>query len=72
MAERQRAIKQLECEIPQMSPAKHKLFDKLFYHHLPQLLQQARTSTTSPRSTFAKGLVQRRCAAEEELYGAVT
>jgi hypothetical protein len=52
-----------------VTPAKRKLFDKLFQHHKRQLLQEVGTKATGPRSTFAKKLAQMKTAAEEEVYG---
>jgi len=69
-ADRQSAIERLEREIHQVTPAEHKLFDKLFHHHKQQLLQEVGTKATGPRSTFAKTLAQMKTAAEEEVYGA--
>jgi len=70
-ADRQRAIERLEHEIHQVTPAKRKLFDKLFQHHERQLLQEVGTKATRPRSIFAKKLAEMKTAAEEEAYGAV-
>jgi hypothetical protein len=50
------AIEQLEREIHQVTPAKRKLFDKLFKRHVLQLLQEVGTKATGPRSIFAKHL----------------
>jgi len=69
-ADRQKAIERLECEIHQFTPAKRKLFDKLFQHHERQLLQEVGTKATDPRSIFAKELALRKAAAEDEAYGA--
>jgi len=70
-ADWQRAIEQLECKLHQVTPAKGKLFDKLFQHHERQLLQEVKTKATGPRSIFAKKLAQIKTAAEEEAYGTV-
>ena len=70
-ADRQRAIEQLECKIHQVTPAKRKLFDKLFQHYEQQLLQEVGTKATGPRSILAKKLVRMKTAGEEEAYGAV-
>jgi len=70
-ADRQRAIERLEREIHQVTPAKHKLFDKLFQHHERQPLQEVGTKAPGPRSIFAKKLAEMKTAAEEEAYGAV-
>jgi len=51
-ADWQRAIEQLELEIHHVTPAKWQLLNKLFQHHQPQLLDEVRTKTTGPRSTF--------------------
>jgi len=61
----------LEREIHQLTPAKRKLFDKLFQHHERQLFQVVRTRATGPRSIFAKKLAQMKTASEEEAYWAV-
>jgi len=58
-------------EIHRVTPAKRKLFDELFQHHVRQLLQVVGTKATGPRSTFANVLAQLKTAAEEEAYGAV-
>jgi hypothetical protein len=55
-ADCQKAIERLEREIHQVTPAKRKLFDKLFQRHKRQLLQEVGTKTTSSRSNFAKEL----------------
>jgi len=70
-ADWQRAIERLERQIHQVTPAKCKLFDKLFKHHEQQLLQEVRTKATGPRSIFAKEHAQKMTTAEEEAYGAV-
>jgi len=67
----QRAIERLEHTIHQVTPAEHKLFDKLFQHHEQQPLLDVGTKATSPRSIFTKKLAQMKTAAEEEAYGAV-
>jgi len=69
-ADRQKAIKRLEHEIHQVTPAKRKLFDKLIQSHERQLLQEVGTKATSPRSKFAKELALMKTAVEEEAYGA--
>jgi len=69
-ADRQKAIERLEREIHQVTPAKRKLFDKLFERHERQLLQEVGTKATGPRSKFAKDLPLKKTAAEEEAYGA--
>jgi len=70
-ADRQRAIEWLQPEIHQVTPAKRKLFDKLFRHHEWQLLQEVGTKATGPRSIFSRKLAQLKTAAEEEAWGAV-
>jgi len=70
-ADWQRAIERLERVIHQVTPAKRKLFDKLFQHHERQLLQEVGTKASGPRSIFAKKLAEMKTAAEEEAYGAV-
>jgi len=69
-ADCQKAIEQLEREIHQMTPAKPKLFDKLFQRHERQLLLEVGTKATGPRSKFAKDLALMKAAAEDEAYGA--
>jgi hypothetical protein len=59
----------LECDIHQVTPAKRKLFQKLFLCRERQLLQEVRTKATSPRSKFAKELALKKNAAEDEAYG---
>jgi hypothetical protein len=66
----QKAIKRLEREIHQVTPAKCKLFDKLFQHHERQLLQEVGTESTGPRSIFSTQLALIKTAAEDEDYGA--
>jgi hypothetical protein len=56
----------LERKIHQVTPAKRKLFNKLFQHHERQLLQEAGTKASGPRNIFAKKLAQMKTAAEEE------
>jgi len=51
-AERQKAIERLEREIHLVTPAKRKLFDKLFECHEQQLFHDVGTKATSPRSKF--------------------
>jgi hypothetical protein len=53
-----------------VTPAKRKLFDKLFQRHKRQLLQEVGTKATGPRSNFAKELAPKKTAAEDEAYGA--
>jgi len=69
-ADRQKAIEHLEREIHQVTPAKCKLFDKLFERHERQLLQEVGTKATGPRSKFAKDLALMKAAAEDQAYGA--
>jgi len=69
-ADRQNAIKRLECEIHQVTPAKCKLFDTLFQHHQRQLLQEVGTKATGPRSIFANDLALGKAAAEDKADGA--
>jgi len=69
-ADRQKAIERLEREIHQMTPAKRKLFDKLYECHERQLLQEVGTKATGPRSKFAKDLALMKAAAKDEAYGA--
>jgi len=53
-----------------MTPAKRKLFDKLFERHEWQLLQAVGTKATGPRSKFATDLTLMKSAAEDKAYGA--
>jgi len=69
-ADQQRAIVRLEREIHQVTPAKRKLFDKLFQRHERQLLQEVRTKKTSPRSIFTKQLALMNTTAEDQAYRA--
>ena len=69
-ADRQRAIERLERKIPQVTPAKHNLFDKLFLHHEQQPLQEVGSKAIGPRGIFAKKVAQIKTAAEDEAYGA--
>jgi len=55
----------------QVTPAKRMLFEKLFQHHERHLLQEVGTKATSPRTIFAKTLVQMKTAAVEQAYRAV-
>jgi hypothetical protein len=68
--DRRKAIEQLEPEIPQLTPAKRKVFNKLFQPHERQLFQQVGTKATGPRSNFAKELALQETAAEDEAYRA--
>jgi len=68
-ADGQKEIERFEREIDQVTPAKLKLFDKLFQPHERQLLQEVRTKVTSPRSNFAKELALKKTATEDEAYG---
>jgi len=69
-ADRRKATERLEHEIHQATPAKRKLFDKLFQNHERQLLQEVGAKATGPRSKFAKQLALMKTAAEDEAYGA--
>jgi hypothetical protein len=53
-----------------VTPAKRKLFDKLFQCYERQLLQDVGTKATGPRSKFAIELAQKIFAAKDETYGA--
>jgi hypothetical protein len=53
-----------------VTPAKRKLFDKLFQCHERQLLQDVGTKATVSRSKFAIELAQKIFAAKDEAYGA--
>jgi hypothetical protein len=52
--------------IHQVTPAKCKLFNKLFQHHERQHLQNVGTKATGPTSIFAKQLAHRKIAAKDE------
>ena len=69
-ANRQKAIKQLEREIHQLTPAKLKLFNKLFHLHERQLLNAGGTKANGPRRIFAKELAIRKAATEDKAYRA--
>jgi len=69
-ADRQKAIERLEREIHQVTPAKRKLFDKLFRCHKRQLLEEVGTKATGPRSKFATDLALMTAATEDKAYGA--
>jgi len=53
-----------------VTPAKRKLFDKLFKRHEPQLLQEVGTEALAPRSKLAEDLALMKAATEDEAYGA--
>jgi hypothetical protein len=55
-ADCQKAFERLEREIHHMTPAKCKLFDKLYQRHERPLLQEVGTKATGPRSKFSKEL----------------
>jgi len=69
-ADRQKAIERLEREIHLVTPAKCKLFNKLFQRHGRQLLQEIGTKATGPRCKSAKDLALMNTATEDEDYGA--
>jgi len=69
-ADRQKAIELLECEIHHVTPAKRKLFNKVFQRHERQRLQEVGTKATGPRSKFAKELALMKTAADDEAYRA--
>jgi len=69
-ADRQKSIERLEREIHLVTPAKRKLFDKLFKRHERQQLQEIGTKATSPRSKFAEDLALMKAASEDKAYGA--
>jgi hypothetical protein len=60
----------LEREIHQVTPAKCKLFDKLFERHERQQLQEVRTKATGPRRIIAEYLALLKAPAEDEVYEA--
>jgi len=70
-ADRQEAIERLKCEIHQVTPAKRKLFEKLFQRHERQLLQEVKAKATGPSSKFAQELALKKTAVEDEACGAV-
>jgi len=65
-ADRQKAIEWLEREIHLVTPAKRKLFDKVFERHEQQLLQEVGTKVTGRRSQFAKDLALMKAAATDK------
>jgi hypothetical protein len=69
-ADRPKAIERLECKIHQVTPAKRKLFDKVFHCHEQQLLQEVGTKATGPRSNFAKELALQKTATADKAYKA--
>jgi len=69
-ADHQKAIEQLERKIHQVTPAKHNLVDKLFQRHEQQLLPEAGTKGTSPKSKYAKELALKKTAVEDVVYAA--
>jgi hypothetical protein len=69
-ADRQKAIKRLERQIHQVTPAKCNLFNKVFQHHRRQLLQEVRKKATGPKSIFNKHCAPMLTAAEDEAYRA--
>jgi hypothetical protein len=62
----------LEREVHQVTPAKCKLFDRLFQRRDQQLLQEVGTKATGPRSKLVKELGLKIFAAEDEDYGAAS
>jgi hypothetical protein len=60
----------LECEIHQVTPPKHKLFDTLLQNQKQQLLKEVRTKAIGPRIIFAKEHAQRITATKDKAYGA--
>jgi hypothetical protein len=69
-ADCQNAIERLEHEIHQVTPAKPKLFNKLFERRERQLLQEVKTKAASRRCKFAKDLALTKATTEDEAYGA--
>jgi hypothetical protein len=69
-ADCQKVLERLERNIHQVTPAKCKLFDRLFQCHERTLLQEVGTKTTSPRSKFAKELALKKIATEDKAYEA--
>jgi hypothetical protein len=69
-ADRQKAIKQLERQIHQVTPAKCNLFNKVFQHHRRQLLQEVGKKATGPKSIFNKHCAPMQTAAEDKAYRA--
>jgi len=66
-----RAIERLKHNVHQITPVKHKIFDKSFQLQKRQLLKQVETKATGPRSTFATKLAHMMTAAKGYIYGAV-
>ena len=52
----------------QVTPAKRKIFDKFFQHHVRYLLQEVETKAIGPRSILAKQLAQMKTAVADEAY----
>jgi len=67
-ADRQKSIQLLEREIHQVTPAKSNLFDKLFQHHVWQLLQEVGTKATGLRIKLSKAPALTKTAAEDKAY----
>jgi hypothetical protein len=59
----------LEREIYKVTPAKCKLFDKLFERYERQLLQEVEPKVTGSRRKLAKDLALVKAAAEVKAYG---
>jgi len=64
-ADRQKAMERLESEVQQMTPAKWRLFNKLFQWYKRQLLKEVGTKGTGPRSKSAKELAVMNFADED-------
>jgi len=64
-ADHQNAIKRLKRKIHQVTPAKCKLFNKLFQSPERRQLQEVGTKATGPRSKFAPELAVMKTAAED-------
>ena len=59
----------MEREIHHVTPAKRKLFNKLFQRHERQLSQETGTKVSGPITKFSKELALKKTAAEDEAYG---
>jgi hypothetical protein len=69
-ADHLKSIEQLEGEIHQVTPAKHKYFDELLKRHEWQLLPEVGTNWTGRTPNFTQDLALLNDAADDEAYGA--
>jgi len=67
-ADRQKATERLEREIHQVTPAKCKLFNKVFKYHERQQLHEVRTKATGPRCKLANEHSVMKTAANDKAY----